>query len=88
MRSLAWDHTILTSADTTRLAGALLHAIQPVLDDADRTRIETVILTIPTLGPQGAHERDRLLGCLDPAHLVTDAARTHYQRSMHRAALR
>src|ERR1039457_4556483 len=52
LRSLAWDHTILTSADTTRLAGAFLHAIQPVLDDADRTRIETAILTIPTPGPQ------------------------------------
>ena len=78
LRSLAWDHTILTSADTTRIAGAFLHAIQPVLDDDDRTRIETAILAISTPGPQGTHERDRLLGCLDPAHLVTDAARTGY----------
>src|ERR1035441_9924192 len=29
LRSLAWDHTILTASDTTRLTGAFLRVVYP-----------------------------------------------------------
>jgi len=75
LRSLAWDHTILTSTDTTRLAGTFAQAIHPTLDTADRERIEHAILAVGTSGRAGTHDRDRLLGCLDQAHLASEAAR-------------
>ena len=78
LRSLAWDHTILASPDTTRLAGAFAHAIHPTLDGADRERIEHAILAIGTTGPVGTHDRNRLLGCLEQKDLASNAAREEY----------
>jgi len=75
LRSLAWDPTILTSKDTTRIAGTFLHTIHPILDTVDRERIEQAILALPTGAPYETHNRDRLLGCLDAAYIVTNAAR-------------
>jgi hypothetical protein len=81
LRSLAWDYTILTAHDTTRVVGEFLRTVYPTLDAADRERIETAILAIPdTLQPShvAAHYRDRLLGCLSPALLVTADAKDRY----------
>jgi signal recognition particle GTPase len=78
LHSLAWDPTILTSQDTTRTAGTFIRPVHPTLDSIDRERIEQAILAIPTNGPTGTHDRDRLLGCLDAAHIVNNSASQHH----------
>ena len=83
LRSLAWDHNILTSPDTTRPAGNFLRAIHATLTNDDRERIENAILSVATsITPAhvGAHYRDRLLGCLSSSQLVTTTAHDEYQR--------
>lgn len=83
LRSLAWDHNILTSPDTTRPAGNFLRAIHATLTNDDRERIENAILSVATrITPAqvGAHYRDRLLGCLSPSQLVTATARDECER--------
>lgn len=77
---LSWAIPILTSFDTTTPAGELLKAIFPTLSRSERQRIEVAILSIPETFPQdryetGEHIRNRLLGCLADAELVTDGAR-------------
>jgi hypothetical protein len=82
LRSLAWDHTILTASDTTRLTGAFLRVVYPTLCPADRERIERVIIAIPsTVAPPDIahHHRDRLLGCLAPALFTTVEARLAFE---------
>ena len=79
LRSLGWDHTILTARDTTRVAGEFLRAIFAALTTVERERIEHAILAIPANVPPGndeaaQHYRDRLLGCLDPNLLTTPEA--------------
>jgi hypothetical protein len=78
LRSLAWDTTILTSQDTTRQAGAFVSAIHPMLDNDDRARVEHAILAVATSSPASTHDRDRLIGCLDPAYIVSSAARERH----------
>ena len=78
LRSLAWDPTILKSPETTRAAGAFARAVHPTLDSTDRERIEHTILSISTTGRQGTYDRDRLLGCLDQAHLASNEAKEAY----------
>ena len=75
IRSLAWDHFILTERDTTSLAGDFLSAIFPLLQPQERTRVEDAIMAIPSRAPQrpeaADRARDRLLGCLDLPLLTT-----------------
>src|SRR5258708_35127321 len=76
IRSLAWDHSILTERDTTELAGTFLTTIFPILTPKERTRVEGSILNIPqTVPPEKVavanRYRDRLFGCLDASLLVT-----------------
>jgi hypothetical protein len=81
LRSLAWDYTILASHDTTRVAGEFVRTVYATLDTLDRERIEKAILAIPdTLQPShvATHYRDRLLGCLSPALIVTADAKDRY----------
>ena len=80
IRSLAWAIPILTSYDTTRVAGEFIKTIFSTLSNEERRRVEQTILTIPNLfdGKQreaAEHQRDRLLGCLIKDSLVTHEAR-------------
>jgi len=81
IRSLAWDHSIVTESDTTSLAGGFLQAIYPTLVEAERGRVEQAIMEIPARVPENvpvaSRFRDRLIGCLDPTLLVTPAAIAH-----------
>ena len=78
VRSLAWDHFILTERDTGSLAGFFLQAIFPLLCENERARVEETILNIPVSAPEDPNAAsracDRLLGCLDRTLLVTRAA--------------
>lgn len=81
IRSLAWTMPILTSYDTTRVAGDFIRAIFGKLTDEERRRIEQTIVAIPmSVGDEqreGAdYKRNRLLGCLPKDELLTDEART------------
>ena len=84
LRSLTWDPTILISYDTTKPAGKLLNAIGPTLTNEEHESIENAIMDIPTregVNVKVAEQyRDRLLGCLDLARLVTDRARERYEQ--------
>jgi MoxR-like ATPase len=75
IRSLAWDHRILTEGDTTSLAGEFIKVIYPMLDEPERRRAEEAIMAIPAKEPENPKAanrfRDRLLGCLDASALVT-----------------
>jgi signal recognition particle GTPase len=82
LRSLAWDPTILMSRETTHAAGTLARALHSILNNDDRARIEQAILAIPTNGPTGTNDRDRLLGCLDAAHIVSNSARKQHATLM------
>jgi hypothetical protein len=81
IRSLAWDHNILTERDTTRPVGAFITAIFPALSIPERERIESAIMNIPATVPENVAAanrfRDRLLGCIDPNLLTTPAASSH-----------
>jgi hypothetical protein len=77
--SFAWAIPILTCYDTTTPAGEFLKAIFPTLGQSERDRIERSILSIPDAVPvdrreAGEHLRNRLLGCLTNAELVTEEA--------------
>jgi hypothetical protein len=78
IRSLAWDHTILTEPDTTRLTGEFIRVMHSMLDETERRRTEEAIMAIPRKEPENPkaanRSRDRLLGCLDAAALVTPEA--------------
>lgn len=78
IRSLAWDYFILTERDTTSLAGDFLRVIFPLLEPEERIRVEDAIMAIPSRVPErpdaAGRARDRLLGCLDRAILITPAA--------------
>jgi hypothetical protein len=85
IRSLAWAMPILTSYDTTRMAGEFIKTIFSTLSDEERRRVEQTILAIPNLfeGKQreaAEHQRDRLLGCLIKNSLVTPEARALLER--------
>ena len=76
---LARAAPVLTGIDTTALAGDFLKAIFPALLPEERERVERALLSIPEAYPLERHEtlehiRDRLLGCLTHADLVTDEA--------------
>jgi phage baseplate assembly protein W len=82
IRSLAWDHSILTERDTTQLAGTFLTAIFPMLTPKERARVEESILNIPqTVQAEKVDVanrfRDRLFGCLDASLLTTPEAQAH-----------
>ncbi len=82
IRSLAWDHSILTERDTTELAGTFLTTIFPILTPQERARVEGSILNIPqTVPPEKVavanRYRDRLFGCLDASLLVTPEGQAH-----------
>ncbi|MGC4052861.1 MAG: hypothetical protein QM757_26335 [Paludibaculum sp.] len=82
IRSLAWDRSILTERDTTQPAGDFLTVIFSFLTPEERARVEDVILEVPrTVAteriPVANRFRDRLIGCLDEASLVTPEARAH-----------
>jgi len=82
IRSLAWDHSILTERDTTELAGTFLTTIFPILTPQERARVEGSILNIPhTVPPDKVavanRYRDRLFGCLDASLLVTPEGHAH-----------
>lgn len=82
---LAWAKPILEGFDTTVAAGRFLVAIFPGLGVDARKRIERTICNVgkneiagesPEDDESDAHDtRDRLLGCLSAAHLVTKRAR-------------
>jgi hypothetical protein len=76
----AWAVPILRCYDTMTPAGEFLRVIFPTLGRSDRERIERAILSIPEAVPghrreAGEHVRNRLLGCLTDAELVTQDAR-------------
>jgi hypothetical protein len=76
---LAWAVPILTCHDTTVPAGDYLKAVFPILRGNQRRKIERAILGIPDAMPADRREeaeqvRDRLLGCLPLAAIVTDEA--------------
>jgi hypothetical protein len=78
---LAWATPILAGSATASAARPFVHAVFPLLDAADRARVEQAILALPAAAPGGdrnwiAKTRDRLLDGLDRAHLTTDAAMT------------
>ena len=80
IRSLAWSAPILTALDTTTPAGDFLTAVFPLLDANEREQVERAIMAIPEAFPPERQEasekiRDRLLGCLNVAEMVTEAAR-------------
>ena len=82
IRSLAWDHSILTERDTTELAGTFLTAIFPILTPQERARVEESILNIPQTVPAekvavANRFRDRLFGCLDASLLATPEGQAH-----------
>jgi hypothetical protein len=82
IRSLAWDHSILTERDTTQLAGTFLTAIFPMLTPEERARVEKAILNVPQTVPAekvavANRFRDRLIGCLDASLLATPEAQAH-----------
>ncbi|MEW6107439.1 MAG: hypothetical protein AB1563_13965, partial [Bacillota bacterium] len=79
IRPLAWAMPILTSLDTSAPAGEFLKAVFPILSPAERERVERALLSIPDeVGAArrevGEHLRNRLLGCLADADLVTEEA--------------
>jgi len=80
IRPLAWAIPILVSPDTSYPAGEFLKAIFPLMTSAERRRVERAILSIPDASPADRREtaeriRDRLLGYLSNAGLVTDEAK-------------
>jgi hypothetical protein len=82
IRSLVWDHSILTERDTTELAGTFLTAIFPILTLQERARVEESILKIPQTVPADKvavanRYRDRLFGCLDASLLATPESQAH-----------
>lgn len=76
---LVWAVAILTAIDTTSEAGELLKKTFLILELPDKKKIEEAILSIPSVfleKPDAAVKvRDRLLGCLELDHLVTEEAR-------------
>lgn len=75
LSELAWAVPILTSPDTSQLAGEFVRAVFAELDAGARGKIERAILSIPTTVPADRVEaagriRDRLLGCI-PIDLAT-----------------
>ncbi|MBL8212637.1 MAG: hypothetical protein JNK87_18125 [Bryobacterales bacterium] len=78
LRSLLRDHNILIGYDTTRKAGQLIGLIYLQLDISERHHIESTIMSIPDRVPENSpaaeNIRDRLLGCIDIALLVTPQA--------------
>lgn len=83
LRSLTWDPNMLIEYDTTKPIGQLLKAINATLTPEERGKVENAIMNIPTIDGVNVdaanHCRDRLLGCLDPSQLVTNAARERYK---------
>jgi hypothetical protein len=76
---VAWATPILIGYDTTTPAGEFLRALFPTLGSSERERIERAILKIPEevsadRREGGEHVRNRLLGCLADAELVTEEA--------------
>lgn len=85
IRSLAWTLPILSGVDTTTAAGTFLQAVFHELSAEDREQVEQAICSIPATLNSEAQEvmermRDRLLGCLARAAIVTEEARKHIQR--------
>ena len=84
VRSLAWNHTILTARDTSQPSGEFIRAIFSQLNTAERALCEEAVMAIPqgTTGSQtfAERQRDRLLGCIDSALLVTQPAREQRAR--------
>lgn len=77
---LTWATPIITGIDTSHVAGEFLKTVFSHLPSAERERIERAILSIPDISPEDRHEagehiRNRLLGCLTYADLVTVEAR-------------
>jgi hypothetical protein len=69
---------ILSLSDTSTVAGEFLSAIFPNLGVVERDLIERALLSLPevlTSIRTAERVRDRLLGCLAEADLVTDGAR-------------
>ena len=88
---MAWANPILALPDTTVAAGRFLSASFPALSVATRERIERAVMGISRRrrsGGDGEGEgeldgyetRNRLLGCLPQAHLVTEEAQLLRQR--------
>lgn len=80
IRYLAWAVPILTSYDTTTLAGEFLRATFNHLSCSDREKVERSILSIPDISGDEFEEsrqyvRNRLLGCLPAKALVTPEAK-------------
>lgn len=77
---LAQAMPILVGIDTTAAAGEFLRVVFPELAPNERERVERVLLSIPDADQINSREvgeriRDRLLGCLTDADLITDEAR-------------
>lgn len=88
---MVWAGPMLTLPDTTVAAGRFLNAAFPVLSAAARARIEQAVMGISRhrrssrSGEEedeldGYETRNRLLGCLPQAYLVTEEAQLLRQR--------
>lgn len=74
VRALLWQGPILSETDTTYWAAECLKTVFPLLDAADRARVERAVLATQR-SDSAVRTRNRLLGCIPVAHLVTDDAR-------------
>jgi hypothetical protein len=80
LRELAWSIPILTDMDTTVAAGNFIRAVTPHLSHSERERVERAIMSIPEQPDDARSDastllRNRLLGVIDPASVVTHEAR-------------
>ncbi len=79
IRAAGWSPAVLTCPDTIRDVGRMNGALYLNLSEVDREKIECTILSIPVVAPSthriwAEQTRDRLLGCLPEAGLVTTDA--------------
>ena len=76
IRAAGWSLPVLTCQDTIRDVGRMNGTLYLNLSEVDREKIECAILSIPAVAPSthriwAEQIRDRLLGCLPEAGLVT-----------------
>ena len=78
IRSIAWSLPIISGYDTSVPACNFLNAIYPELNEEERERVETTILSIAETCPEISEPvdlRNRLLGCLADFELISPDAR-------------
>ena len=82
IQSAGWSLPVLTCPDTIKDVGSMNGVLFLNLSKSDRERIEHAILSIPMVVSPDSREwaertRDRLVGCLPEARLVTLEAQKH-----------